>query len=161
MSVLVCCAYDRFLLMSPANGGGKLAVTPVYRMSSGPMRQLILLVHAATSNSYNWSSWHSRWTLASFVTSGNGGREGECSWLSHRCLEVKWANVAVESGCVHAVSVKQQLQRPPSAISLPSRWTLVSSGKLVGWSVHVYNTDRQHERGIMVKTVHITIEFLW
>jgi len=50
------CAHNRFLLLSPVNDerGEQLAVTPVPRTSSGPMRQLKLDVCAlsASSNSY-------------------------------------------------------------------------------------------------------------
>jgi len=49
-------------------------------------------------------------TIVSYLNSpANGGRDGESSWLSHRCLEQQ---VAVETWRVCAVSIKQQLQKP-------------------------------------------------
>jgi len=59
--------------------GEQLAITPVPRTSSGPVRQLKLDACAlsASSNSYNWASaisWPSRWTLVSFCHFSDTGR---------------------------------------------------------------------------------------
>jgi len=51
----VCCAYDRFLSLSPTpwrtlgGKGEQVALTLVRRTSSGPVRQLILPVHATAT----------------------------------------------------------------------------------------------------------------
>jgi len=74
------------------------------------------------------------------------GRKGESSWLSHRCIERQvgqcgsWNLTCAH--CQHQAIATKAYNRA-SAISWLSRWTPVSfvtSGKLAGWSVHVYNT---------------------
>ena len=87
----------------------------------------------------------------------NGGREEERSWLSHRCLERQvgqygsWNLTCVR--CQHQATARKAYNRV-SAISWPLLWTPVSyitSGKLAGWSVHVYNMHRLWERQLRWK----------
>ena len=81
------------------------------------------------------------------------GGEGESSWLSHQCLEC-------QSQCGSWNLTFVCCQRQATAIQRPtSEWVLladlhvelqslfVTSGKLAGWSVHVYNTHPDFERG--------------
>jgi len=83
----------------------------------------------------------------------NGGREWESSWLSHQCLErqvgqcCSWNLTCTR--CQRQTATAEAYNSA-SAITWPSRWTLVSfvtSGKLAGWSVHVYNMHPNFERG--------------
>jgi len=90
-------------------------------------------------------------TIVSYNYSpGEQREEGESSWLSHRCLE---RQVAVETLRVHAVSNKQQLQRPTTERVLLADlhvelWSLfVTSGKLAGRLVHACNMHPDFERG--------------
>ena len=72
-------------------------------------------------------------TIQSFPSerrAANGTREGERSWLSahlcwlsHQCLE---RQVAVETRRVHAVSIRQQLQKPTTERVLLATFTLNS-----------------------------------
>ena len=83
----------------------------------------------------------------------NGGREGEMRWLSRRCLERQvgqfgsWNLTRVR--CQHQSTARKAYNRA-SSISWPSCWapvSFVTSGKLAGWSVHLYNTHPDFERG--------------
>jgi len=97
-------------------------------------------------------------TLPSERRVANCGREGERSWLSHWCLEHQ---VAVETWRVCAVSIKQQLWRPTTERVLLADldvelWSLsVTSGKLAGWSGHVYNMHPDFLFKRQVIMVHI------
>jgi len=83
----------------------------------------------------------------------NGRREGDRSWLSHRCLERQVGQFGSWNlTCVHCQrqATATKACNWARAVSWPSRWTLVSfiiTGKLAGWSVHVYNTHSDFERG--------------
>jgi len=83
----------------------------------------------------------------------NGGREGEMRWLSRRCLERQvgqfgsWNLTRVR--CQRQSTARKAYNRA-SSISWPSCWapvSFVTSGKLAGWSVHLYNTHPDFERG--------------
>jgi len=87
------------------------------------------------------------------ISLANSGGEGESSWLSHQCLEC-------QSQCGSWNLTFVCCQRQATAIQRPtSEWVLladlhvelqslfVTSGKLAGWSVHVYNTHPDFERG--------------
>ena len=82
-----------------------------------------------------------------------GGREGEMRWLSRRCLERQvgqfgsWNLTRVR--CQRQSTARKAYNRA-SSISWPSCWapvSFVTSGKLAGWSVHLYNTHPDFERG--------------
>jgi len=88
------------------------------------------------------------------LSAANGGREGEKSWLS-----LWYLTSGCWNWCVCAVSIKQQVQKPTTErVLLADLVSFVISGKLAGWSVHVYNMHPVMV--IMVKIVHIIMEFL-
>ena len=90
--------------------------------------------------------------IQSFPLPSESRREGESSWLSLRCLERQVG----QCGSKNLTCARCQRQATAtkaynwaSAISWPSRWTLVSFchfWKLAGLSVHVHNTHPDFER---------------
>ena len=93
---------------------------------------------------------YNRFLLLS-LANGGGGRAAGCHTGAQN---VKWANAAVEtSTCVHCHRQATAIQRPTNEQVLLADlhvelWSLfVTSGKLAGWSVHVYNTHPDFERG--------------
>jgi len=87
------------------------------------------------------------------LSPASGGREGEIRWLSHRCVERQVGQFSNWNLTCARCRVKQQLQRPTTERVLLADlhvelWSLfVTSGKLAGWSVYVYNTHPDFERG--------------
>ena len=79
---------------------------------------------------------------------------------------VKWANSAVETQRVRAISIEQQLQRPATErvlladlhVELRSLLSLLRNWQADQFTCIIRTPD--FERGIMVKIVHIIIKFL-
>jgi len=91
------------------------------------------------------------------------GREAGCHTGAQN---VKWANSAVETQRVRAISIEQQLQRPATErvlladlhVELRSLLSLLRNWQADQFTCIIRTPD--FERGIMVKIVHIIIKFL-
>jgi len=99
------------------------------QMRSWPWTHLCALTETILSAHLCCAAWAYN-PFPSERRAANGTREGERSWLSahlcwlsHQCLE---RQVAVETRRVHAVSIRQQLQKPTTERVLLATFTLNS-----------------------------------